>query len=99
MILIAEVLGAKGYFQSQYFFGSVQDECDALALLKIKHFITQSLKPHNKNNLLRSRFKTGTSLTSLSNSCMEVCVCVFIHFQTISYSKRLFPANSFSKLH
>lgn len=74
MILIAEVLGAKGYFQSQYFFGSVQDECDALALLKIKHFITQSLKPHNKNNLLKSRFKAGTSLMSLSHS---KCVCVF----------------------
>lgn len=33
---------------------------------------------------------------SLSHS---KCVCVFIHFQSIAYSKWLFPANSFSKLH
>lgn len=93
IILIAEVLGVKGYFRSQIFFGSVRDECDALALLKIKDSITQPLKPHNKNNLLRSRFKTGTSLMSLSHGC------VFIRFQSIAFSKRLFSANSFSKLH
>lgn len=61
---------AKVYFRSQYIFGSVQDECP-IALLTLKdHSIAQPLKPQNKN-----RFKTGTSLVSLSDECM--CVCIY----------------------